>query len=59
MSLDKAIAAGKEHRKWHRRGARFDRTCRTGGSCKVCSGNRQIQKTRARERGRDGLKDRE
>ncbi len=40
MSLDKSIKHGKEHRKPFRGSARFDRSCRTGGDCPYCIGNR-------------------
>ena len=40
MSLDKAIAAGKEHRKPYFHAARFDPACRPGGGCGYCRGNR-------------------
>ena len=41
MSLDKAIASGKERRKPYRKSKAFDRTCRCHGSCGWCQGNRQ------------------
>lgn len=40
MSLDKAIASGKERRKPYRGSKAFDRSCRHGGSCPYCRGNR-------------------
>lgn len=40
MSLDKAIAHGKEHRKPYRGCKAIDPTCRNNGSCAVCRGNR-------------------
>lgn len=40
MSLDKAIRFGKEKRKKYRGSARFDYSCRHGGSCGYCKGNR-------------------
>ena len=40
MSLNKAIAFGKEHRRSYRRAARFVASCRNGGSCPYCTGNR-------------------
>lgn len=40
MTLDKAIRAGKEHRKSYRGSARFDKACRCHGSCWYCCGNR-------------------
>jgi hypothetical protein len=41
MSLDKAIKAGKEHRKPYRKSKAFDKTCRNHGSCPCCQGNRK------------------
>ena len=38
--LDKAIAAGKEHRKPYYDSRRFDRFCRNHGSCPWCQGKR-------------------
>jgi hypothetical protein len=40
MSLDKAIASGKEHREPFRKSKRFDATCRNHGACPWCRGNR-------------------
>ena len=40
MSLDKAIASGKEHRKEYRGGKAVDKTCRNHGGCPWCEGNR-------------------
>lgn len=40
MSLDKAIARGKEHRKEYYRSGRYDVTCRPHGSCAWCRNNR-------------------
>lgn len=40
MSLDKAIAHGKEYRKPYRKSKRFDLTCRNHGACSWCRGNR-------------------
>ncbi len=53
MGLDKAIKAGKEHRKPYRRSKAFDRSCRNHKSCPWCRGNRTIQSRRAREKGHD------
>ena len=41
MSLDKAIASGKERRKPYRKSKRFDKTCRNHGGCPYCEGNRK------------------
>jgi len=40
MSLDKSIKQGKDHRKPYQGSAKFDRSCRTGGDCPHCIGNR-------------------
>lgn len=40
MSLDKAIASGKEHRKPYRGAKATDHTCRNHGSCPYCRNNR-------------------
>jgi hypothetical protein len=40
MSLDKAIASGKEHRTPYRRSKSIDRSCRNHGSCDYCQSNR-------------------
>lgn len=40
MSMDKAIAHGKEHRKPYYGSKAFDQSCRNHGSCDVCKGNR-------------------
>jgi hypothetical protein len=42
VSLDKAIRSGKEKRVEYRGSARFDRTCRNGGSCPYCQRNRTV-----------------
>jgi len=52
MSLDKAIAHGKERRKPYRKSKRFDRTCRNHGSCAWCRENRLYRHRRALERAR-------
>ena len=46
MSLNKAISSGKEHRKPYYKSGRFDRTCRPGGSCPYCHGNRMHKHTK-------------
>lgn len=40
MSMDKAIASGKEHRKAYRGAKAIDAACRNHGSCEWCKGNR-------------------
>ena len=41
MSLDKAIASGKEKRKQYRKSKAVDRTCRNHGGCPWCQKNRK------------------
>lgn len=41
MSLDKAIASKKEHRRPYRGSKRHDRTCRNHGSCPYCAAGRR------------------
>jgi hypothetical protein len=41
MSLDKAIAHGKEHRKPYRGAKAVDSTCRNHGNCPWCTENRR------------------
>ena len=43
MSLDKAIAHNKEHRKVYYGSKNIDRTCRNHGTCIYCQGNRQYK----------------
>lgn len=40
MSFDKNYPNRKDWRKGYRRSARFDGTCRPGGGCSYCEGNR-------------------
>lgn len=56
MSLDKAIRSGKEHRKPYRKSARFDRSCRHGGSCDYCRGNR-LNSSKKREQSAESRKE--
>jgi hypothetical protein len=44
--LNKAIYYGKEKRKPYRGSKRFDRSCRHGGSCGWCEGNRTFSNKR-------------
>ena len=48
MSMDKAIAHGKEKRKPYRGSKAIDRTCRNHGSCPYCRQNR-LHKFRIKE----------
>lgn len=57
MSLYKSIQAGKEHRQPYRRSARFDPSCRHGGGCDWCRGNRTFTNQRLSEREEDLLQE--
>lgn len=46
MSLDKAIASGKEHRNPYRGSKAFDRSCRNHRGCNWCERNRAHRKER-------------
>lgn len=49
MSLDKAIATGKEHRKlWigKNKSKNIDYSCRNHGSCEYCKNNRMYQRNK-------------
>lgn len=54
--LDKAIEAGKEHRKLYRKSRRFDRTCRNHGACPWCregrlfANRKRLEAAKERER---------
>lgn len=50
MSLEKAIAHGKEHRKPYRGSKAFDCSCRNHGSCSYCESNRTLFDKKARLR---------
>jgi len=50
MSLEKAIAHGKEKRKPYRGSKRFDCSCRNHGSCGYCLSNRTLFDKKARLR---------
>jgi hypothetical protein len=43
MSLDKAIAHGKEHRKPYRGAKAIDHSCRNHGNCPYCQGKRKYK----------------
>ena len=49
MSLDKAIAHGKEHRKPYRGAKAIDKTFRNHGGCVLCKENR-LHKHKKREK---------
>ena len=50
VSLDKAIATGKEHRKPYRGAKAVDHTCRNHGSCGWCESNRLHSSRKRKER---------
>ena len=43
MSLDKAIASGKEFRKPYTGSKRYLRSCRNHGGCPFCEGDRRFK----------------
>lgn len=43
MSLNKAIAHGKEKRKQYRGAKLYDKSCRNHGGCPWCEGNRKYK----------------
>lgn len=55
MSLDKAIAHGKEHRRAYTGSRAFDPACRSG-DCPWCRGNYTIRSIRARAKALDELR---
>lgn len=57
MSLKKAIASGKEHRKDFRGSERFDKTCRCHGGCPYCLGNRMHSTIVRKEAAKEELRD--
>lgn len=50
MSLNKAIAHGKEKRKPYRGSKAFSHRCRNHGGCGACEGNRLYQTMKEMER---------
>ena len=56
MSLEKAIASGKEHRKRYYRSERFDPTCRPHGKCPWCEGRRLNKKRFADKMAREEIR---
>ena len=56
MSLDKAIQSGKEKRKKYYGSKAVDCTCRNGGTCPWCLGNRQYKNKKREEEAEDKLK---
>ncbi len=50
MSLNKAIASGKEHRKPYRGGKSIAKSCRNHGGCPWCLENRRHKDTKKIEK---------
>ena len=50
MSLDKAIASGKEHRKPYRGAKAICKSCRNGGTCEWCQSNRRYKNLKKLEK---------
>jgi hypothetical protein len=57
MSLNKAIASGKEKRKPYRGSAACDRSCRNGGSCPWCHSKRLHSGDRRRQAAIDDMRE--
>lgn len=57
MSLEKAIAHGKEHRKPYRGLAAYDTWCRNHGGCHVCERRRLHQSRKELEKANDKMKE--
>ena len=57
MSLDKAIASGKEKRKPRPRYEEFDPSCRNHGRCPYCRDNRLYRIDKNRVKSDQDLKD--
>lgn len=57
MSLDKAILHGKEHRKPYRGGKAVANSCRNGGDCSFCKGNRLHRHDKKLEKAKSQLKE--
>lgn len=53
MSLDKAIASGKERRKPFRKSKAFDHSCRNHGACGWCEGNLKHSTTKRQQAAND------
>ena len=51
MSLDKAVASGKEHRKKYYGAKSVSKSCRNHGGCEWCEGNRLHKYKKAKLKG--------
>lgn len=57
MSLKRAIASGKEHRKPYRGSKSFDKSCRNHGGCPWCEENRKIKYIKKSQKMLDKMKE--
>lgn len=57
MSFDRAYPRRKDQRKPYRGSAAFAPSCRHGGSCPYCQGNRTIQARRVEVAARAALRE--
>lgn len=58
MAFDKAIKSGKEHRRQYYGPTKHDTSCRPGGGCPWCEGNRTYNDRRRRRATEEELKSR-
>lgn len=57
MSFDKNYPNRKDKRKPYHGSKAFDRSCRTGGNCPWCEGNRRVQELKLKEKIRTDAKE--
>jgi hypothetical protein len=57
MSLEKSIASGKDRRAPYHGVKSVDASCRPGGECPYCVGNRTVQRRRELDRARESQRD--
>ena len=57
MSFDKAIEYGKEHRKPYTGAQAIDRSCRNGGTCEWCQGNRHYKNNKREESAAEAIRE--
>ncbi len=57
MSLDKAIAHGKEHRRPYKGAKAVDSTCRNHGDCGRCRRNRTYKNDKREEKARKEIEE--
>lgn len=56
MGFEKDYPNRKDHRKPYRKAGKYDRTCRPGGSCPYCQGNRLVGQKRKLMAAKDDLR---